>query len=171
MTNERILYHFVLLIFLLLPYFGCNGSPHPHDLPPLYPAVLVLTQEGKPLENALVVLYSTDSNFKWSVAAVSDRNGKATLLTHGKFFGVPAGEYKIIITKTEASDQNVSDSNSSHNPEVYTPIPTRTLFSLVEKQYTDIATTPFTIIIEKGKNVQNLDIGKAVREKFQTVTL
>jgi hypothetical protein len=155
----------------LFPYYGCNRYARPNDLPQLYPTVITLTQEGKPLENALVLLYSTDSNFKWSVAAVSDRNGKATLLTHGKFPGAPVGEYKIVVTKTEPSDKDLLKPNSDYNPEVHVVRSKITLFSFIEKQYTDITTTPLTIVIEKGKNVHNFDLGKAVYEKTQTVEL
>jgi hypothetical protein len=164
----RILYS-GLLIILLFPLHGCDRSVHTHDLPQLYPTVITLTQEGKPLENALVFLYSTDLNFKWSIAAVSDRNGKATILTHGKFHGAPVGEYKIVVTKTEPSDKDLLKSNSDYNPEAHVVKPKITLFSFIEKQYTDITTTPLTIVIEKGKNVHNFDLGKAVREKAQTV--
>jgi hypothetical protein len=158
-----------LLIILLFPHHGCDRSVRPHDLPQLYPTVITLTQEGKPLENALVLLYSTDLNFKWSAAAVSDHNGKATILTHGKFPGVPVGEYKIVVTKTEPSDQDLLKPASDYNPEVHVVMPKITLFSFIEKQYTDITTTPLTITIEKGKNVHNFDLGKAVHEKAQTV--
>ncbi|MDR2641984.1 MAG: hypothetical protein LBC74_04245 [Planctomycetaceae bacterium] len=50
-----------MLFFVLLSVLGCGGSSGPKDLPKLYPCVITITQEGKPLDNAVVELAAAET--------------------------------------------------------------------------------------------------------------
>ena len=103
---------FVLSLIILLCLSGCGGASRPADLPKLYPASITVTQEGKPLAGAMVMLYSTADNFKWSVAGITNSSDTAELKTHGQFPGALLGEYKVTVNKTERPEENeVFDDN------------------------------------------------------------
>jgi hypothetical protein len=143
-----------LVFFLcLIPLLsGCWDSSRPSDLPVLYPCTLTLVQEGRGLADAFVMLYPVDSKSRWVVAGNTDQNGNVLLNTHGKFPGVPAGEYKVVVTKTEQTGQIE-------------------IFSLIEKQYTDVSTTSLTMTVKTGRNAETFNVGKAVREKSNIIVL
>lgn len=157
-----------LFVLVVLCLIGCGGQKRPSDLPKLFPTSITITQEGVPLENALVTMFSSDEGFKWSVAAITDASGKAAIMTHGLHAGAPEGDFKVVVTKTESSN---AGANTKVDPDAPSAgqATSETLYNLVEKQYMDKDTTPITISVAKGKNVQTYDIGKAVREKGVTV--
>lgn len=141
-------------------------------MPKLYPCVLTFTQEGKPLVDATVNFKSVnDPAFKWTIGAITNEAGVAEMLTHGQFRGVPEGEYKIIITKEEnIQEKSANTPPVNHDWEEYTVGGGMiSVFSHVEKEYTDQKTTPLTITIAKGKNKQDFDCGKAGRTLLRTV--
>ncbi|MFG0262836.1 MAG: carboxypeptidase regulatory-like domain-containing protein, partial [Novipirellula sp. JB048] len=70
-------------------------------MPELYPATVTITQEGDGLADATVTLYPEDPALRrWAVGGVTDENGTATLRTHVKFPGAPAGRFKVMVNKT-----------------------------------------------------------------------
>ena len=163
---------FILLLTVIL-LSGCTGGPtRPADLPPLYPCTLTITQDGKPLGEATVSLTSADPAFKWTVYTQTDSSGTGKVFTQGLFPGAPEGEYKVVIVKEEVVSEQSGPTitrQGEFGEESYTPT-TETVFSLVEKEYTDAATTPLSITIGKKGNNQTLDCGKPVREKLHVVT-
>ncbi|MDR1269841.1 MAG: carboxypeptidase-like regulatory domain-containing protein [Planctomycetaceae bacterium] len=96
---------FVLLIFCSIFLFstGCpSGRQAPPDLPKLYRCVIHLTQENQPVPDAILSLRSVNfGNKQWTIGGSTDETGKAEIFTETYFKGVPAGEYKIIVSKTE----------------------------------------------------------------------
>ncbi|GHT32463.1 hypothetical protein FACS1894214_4330 [Planctomycetales bacterium] len=145
---------------------GCGGAERPANLPKLYPTSITLTQEGKPLVNAMVMLYSADADFKWSVAGITNASGTAEIKTHGKFSGSPLGEYKVAVSKTENPNQGESFDDTEEGQKKRAAAKRQSvavIYNLVEKQYMERDTTPLLIKIEKGKNRQTFDAGKAVR--------
>lgn len=140
---------------MILCFAGCGGPARPGDLPTLHPCSITVSQDGVPLVNATVKLYSTDPDFKWAVIGQSDVRGKATLSTHAQFPGAPQGEYKVVVLKAE----EVYKGNSVD------------IFTLIDKQYTDPETTPLSITIGKGNNTQQFDLGRSLREKLKAIAL
>ena len=163
---------FVSLLAVIL-LSGCDGGPtRPADLPPLYPCTITFTQDGKPLGEATVSLTSTDPAFKWTVFAQLDASGTGKVFTQGLFPGAPEGEYKVVIVKEEVVSEQAGPAvtrQGEFGEETITPF-IETVFSMVEKEYTDAATTPLSITIGKKGNNQTLDCGKPVREMLRRVT-
>ena len=144
----------ILFILTIVSVMGCSQQRRPDGFPTLYPASVMVIQDGKPLEGALVSLHGTeDSPLKWGVFGFSDRNGRATFLTHGIYSGVPEGEFAVTVNKME--EVEISQRAESTVTEA---------FSFVEKKYVDKEKTPLTIHIQKkGKNHVEFDVGKPVR--------
>ena len=162
-----------LLIIGCLFSSGCGDPSRPKDLPKLYPVKLTFTQEGKPLENAMVVLKNVDPSFKWSVMATTDATGLADIVSHGQFFGAPEGQYKITVIKEvqesakglTPQDENVDPAASVYSRGMIT------VYTLVEKQYTTEETTPIEITVSRKKadNIKSFEVGKSIRELSRRV--
>jgi hypothetical protein len=135
--------------------FGCNPQAKPPDLPDLQPVNITITQEGKPLIGADVVLMPDQTNEKWSAGGVTDTSGIVVPCTQGKYRGVPVGKFKICVSKTE------TESTVGRN-ESYSGTPPKS-YRLVEEQYANPITSPLEIEIVTGKNVGKFDVGKVVR--------
>lgn len=87
------------LVFVVatISFGGCN-SRLPDDLPERYPCtVTILSKDGQPVKEACVM--ATNPESKWASIALTDEQGKAVLKTNGTYSGVPAGTYKIVVTK------------------------------------------------------------------------
>ena len=145
----------LLFVLGLCSVMGCSKQLKPDGFPPLYPVSVRVIQDGQPLHGATVSLWHNDETpQKWGIFADTDSDGKAVFVTHGTFYGAPEGEYHVVVTKLEevvvkrSADDAIIDS-----------------YTLVEKQYVDQATTPLRIRVQKkGKNYEELDVGKSVRE-------
>lgn len=179
MKNRLIPFVFVLSIAI---YFsnGCNKGPlKPKDLPDLYPSVLILKQEGKPLENASIALIDPQEdgpNARWGISGASDQKGEAILKVNGLFKGCPVGKFKVVVIKHETEKLSAPPPapNAVNDPIGYEKwrlqyeneknqkIPKS--FLLVEQKYTNIKTTPIEVEIKQGKNIIEVDVGKRVRE-------
>jgi len=162
-----------LLPFLVLPFFclGCGGPPRPADLPPLHPCTVTLKQEGTPVAGAMVTLTSTDPSFRWSVAGITNESGVVVFKTHAQFPGVPLGDYKMIISKTERFQSKEPEEVTVGDVKMISQGSPIILYTLVDKQYANVETTPLTITVKKGKNNESFDLGKAVREELERVRL
>ena len=142
--------------FCVLFMSGC-GQPRPDGLPNLYPVTLKFMQEGAPCTDALVSL-TPESDGQWAVGGITDSNGNAALLTHGRYPGVPAGKYKVAVIKTET--------------ELIGPPPTgtedavgSTTYNLIDPVYSISSSTTLAIEVVAGKNsFPPFDLGKKVRE-------
>ncbi|MDR1268731.1 MAG: hypothetical protein LBK82_04335 [Planctomycetaceae bacterium] len=166
MSHKLILFGFIFCLIVILS--GCGDSSRPQDLPDLQPCTLTFTQNDQELSDAFVMFYPVDSgNTKWVIAGNTDTNGNVVLKTHGKFPGVPVGEYKIVVTKTE----QVQDEQQTSGGKNKIPSPKVDIYYLIDKVYTDVSTTPLTINIKNGKNIQTFDLGKPIREKSNIIVL
>jgi len=157
------------VIFSSIFWYGCGGAERPSDLPPLCPTVVKLTQEGQPLADAMVSFHSADPAFKWSVAATTDASGTATLKTHSQFPGVPAGEYKVVVRKTETPDVAAPVRDGEESGKNVPRVTSIVLYHLVDAKFAAPETTPISMTVKKGKNVQTFDVGKPVHEKAGTI--
>ena len=159
-----------LLATILLS--GCGGPPRPADLPPLYPCTITVTQNGQPLSEAVVTLTSTAPSFKWAVFAQLDASGAGKVFTQGLYPGAPEGEYKVTVSKEVTVDEQTGPPvvrQGEFGEETITPLIAK-VYSLVEKDYTDVATTTLSITIAKKGNDQKFECGKPVKELLRTIT-
>ena len=137
-------------------------------MPRLYPASITVTQEGVPLEEAMVQLIPEDqANARWGPAGTTDASGVAVLQTNGKYKGAPLGKYKVIVSKmwTEPHPKpELSGAKSREELGEYLAI-ARTLktYNMVEPQYGSINDTPLNLeITAKGKTYP-VDAGKQIK--------
>ena len=89
----------VVSLGVLSLLLGCSSENRPPGMPKLYPASILITQEGQPLEGASVILVCVDESIRWLVSGQTNRDGVARLVTHGQFSGAPAGKFKVCVTK------------------------------------------------------------------------
>jgi hypothetical protein len=156
MRTQFILFFVTLLISVTL-ISGCgNNNSRPKDLPALYPCKLTITQDGQPLAEATVRFVSVDGG-KWNPVAFTDTAGHVEMNTYS-FNGVPAGKYKVLIEK-EVRENIVEEKNAVTG---ITEEKSYTLYRIVDKKYTDAATTPHEIEVtgKGGKTEQTFDVGK-----------
>jgi len=145
---------FVLLILVAFSVVGCSKQLKPDGFPPLYPASVLITQDGQPLKGAKVILFHTDdASQRWGIFGTTDGSGRAVFVTHGKFRGAPEGEYLVAVYKQE--EVEVARRGDNIITEAFT---------LIEEQYTDREKSPLRIQIQRrGKNHGEFDVGKPVR--------
>ncbi|MDR2705529.1 MAG: hypothetical protein LBC02_07095 [Planctomycetaceae bacterium] len=147
---------------------GCrNGIPS--DIPPLQPVELTFTQNGDPLPDAIVTLYSEELDFKWSIGGGTDANGHVLLMTNGRYAGVPKGTYKITVDRVIRKGPPIPEESELPKEEeqrqkVFAEIDKQTQYiRIVENQFLDSKKTPLEIEIVQGKNSKIFDLGKPVR--------
>ncbi|MDR3182062.1 MAG: hypothetical protein LBT89_03930, partial [Planctomycetaceae bacterium] len=85
----------------------------------------------------------------FSFSGLTDAQGKLTPVAQGKYKGVPAGKWKVGVSKVEFRE--------SGNLEW--------TVTLVDKQYHNASESPLEIVIAKGKNDFTFDVGEAVEEQ------
>jgi hypothetical protein len=157
---RKIQYCIVLVLVLFFSILqGCRGHSKPDGFPPIYDCSITLTQEGKPLVNATLILFSEDGHCSWSVGGTTDKSGVAKIFTHGLFPGAPAGTFLVTVSKTEA--------DAYEQGEVRTK--SINVYTLIDKKFSNSSTTPLEIIIKEGKNNQTFDLGTATRTLFESI--
>ena len=166
---------FALLTFVV----GCGGQKLPEGMPELSPVSITLTQEGKPLAGASVMLVNVDKTQQWSAIARTNDKGVAVPQTNGQYKGVPAGTYKVTVTKQE-TEKGPDPYADAPDPKVdqdkyqewymkneakiaaASRIPPK-VTSLVDPIYDNVDKTTLSVTVEaKKKNEFPLDVGKAV---------
>lgn len=156
-----------VLLLILLAGLSCRHDSRPDDLPKLTPCVLTLTQAQAPLAGAIVNLYSRDSHLKWTISGITDASGRVALKTHGRFPGVPEGEYIVVVIKTEI-EQPIKPTVGADGTDVHPGGPL-THYHLVDPQYSDRKTSPLHQTVQ-GRSVQAaFELGAPVRQKGKTV--
>jgi hypothetical protein len=153
---------FCCFIFLSLwiPFgLGCNSTQRPEGLPPLYSSVVTIIQNNVPVADVSVQLISKKESV-WTVTGITDASGKAVLVTHSRFSGVPAGDYIVVLSK-RLSEQNISANQSDSG--------ITKIYSLIDSQYTTPETSSLEMSIKKGHNVMSFEVGLPVRILVDTI--
>ncbi|MEW4562107.1 carboxypeptidase regulatory-like domain-containing protein [Bremerella sp. JC770] len=146
---------------ILISGIGCrNEPPKPDNMPELHPVSLTIVQEGEPLELASIRLIPQSQPSPWYSGGSTDHNGLVQVHTHGKYFGVPAGTYKVTVTKIEMP---AAASGSLENMERRTR--QEDTYDLVDPQYSNPTKTPLLLDVVPGSNSQEFDLGAPVRVK------
>ncbi|MDR3197731.1 MAG: hypothetical protein LBU34_07660 [Planctomycetaceae bacterium] len=162
------------MISLLTVVFsmGCgNERRRPEGMPKLYRCTLRLTQEGIPLANAVVSLHSVSQTFSWTVGGRTDENGTAEIFTDSYFKGVPEGDFKIVVHKSEIvtpKPPDVLPQSEEEISRIFTHI-NRNIheYSLVDIQFTDVKKSPLILTVKKSKNNETFELGEKVRFKIR----
>jgi hypothetical protein len=161
LLNMRTLFTVTLITFIAL-LSSCQKSNKPSDLPKLYHCSLTFTQERKPLVGAIVDLVAEDANnAKYTPVQRTDEKGIAVMTTYG-YDGVPAGKYKVVVTKDVEEEVSRVDKDTGE-----TIITDGKKYRTVEVIYSDAATTPHKVeVSNKGVvSVSAFDVGKIVKLK------
>jgi hypothetical protein len=138
-------------------------------LPKLTPCTLTFTQEGQPLDGAMVTLNPTDSS-KWYPSGITNEKGSVELYTNGKYKGAPQGNYKAVVKKvyTEPSKLGTPIEEGSPGYEEWqqkVAKEKRHSWSVVEKKFTDVNTTTLEVVIPATTTV--FDLGKPAKDIFE----
>ena len=145
---------------------GCGGPKKPAGFPDLIPCTITVTQENAPVSGVTVRLIpkEEEANTKWPSLGLTDESGEAEIMTYGKFAGVPAGNYRIVLTKIEEEGRVEYDETKPNQT-----IPPIKQFSLIDVKYTKKDTTTLELNIEKKSVKETFDVGKPVRVLFNTI--
>ncbi|MDR0611674.1 MAG: carboxypeptidase-like regulatory domain-containing protein [Planctomycetaceae bacterium] len=163
---------FVLVFLILCLIFrfstGCHqGRQAPADLPKLYRCVIHLTQENQPLPDAMVSLRSVDSgNKQWSISGSTDETGKAEIFTELYFKGAPAGEYKVVVSKTEVivpPTPAVLPENEEARTKILNRIEAETKeYNVVAAEFSNAKTTPLIINVQEKETEVSFELGAKI---------
>ncbi|MDR0705128.1 MAG: carboxypeptidase-like regulatory domain-containing protein [Planctomycetaceae bacterium] len=145
MLHKNIL-SFTIILLTALCFAGCAPSL-PKGMPPIYPCTITLTQEGVPLKGASVALIPEDTTLNFTFAGTTTSSGNIEMYSHGKYRGIPAGKYKLVVTKK---------ANEIQNEKIWT-------VSLVDVKYTNPDTSPLQVDIAKKKNEFTFELGQSVK--------
>ena len=163
MHTIRNLQIFLVWGTVVLLLTGC-GEKLPPGMPSPVPCEVIVTQEGKPLEGAVVRLHSLDdSNSAWTAVGRTDTSGKVTIYTLDQYKGAVPGKYKVIVSKTETEEPTGPAVSSEEALRRDTSLAS---FYLVEEKYGMASTTTLEIEAVKGTSTHTVDVGKAVRIKI-----
>jgi hypothetical protein len=123
-------------------------------MPDLYPLTIKpVYDDGTAVEDALVQIISTNTSAtqRWNTSGKTNAQGQAVMQTYGEYPGAPAGNYKVVVNKSE----DIYDDDRKQVKES---------FSYVEKKYTSIQSTNLTLEVKPEAQTIELKVGKAVRE-------
>jgi hypothetical protein len=171
----RSLLKWLLLIIPLLtvPLFnGCgNERVRPKGMPQLYRCTLFFTQDGVPLADAIISLHPISQPFSWTIGGRTDETGTAEIFTDSYFKGVPEGDFKVVVHKSEIvtpKPPEVLPQNDDEISKIFDKI-NRNIheYSLVDVQFTDTKNSPLVLTVKKSKNNETFELGNKVRVKIR----
>jgi len=151
----------ILVVFMI----GCSSQKLPDGMPKLYPLTLTITQEGKPLPEASVSMYSADGSSSWAPGGMTKADGMLVVFTHGKYAGVPAGKYKVTVDCLVSDVPRPKEATMEEIVEHGKKYPA---YRIVPLQYTDRKTTPLEIDVVKGTSRLSIDIPETVKIKLDS---
>ena len=142
---------------------GCGGLQKPGDMGDLGGCVVKVTQDGAPLEGAEVIFHAQDeANKKYTPSGRTNEKGEAKIKTYG-FEGVPAGEYKVTVTKLviEEGELVVAEDGSES-------VEGGSEYQVVDEQFRNVDTTPLTTTVtDPMTEVPTFDVGAAVEDEHK----
>jgi len=161
------------LLLALTFLSGCDQKAKPAGMPDLYPCSITITQGGGPLQGALVRLEPKQGgNIGWGVDGRTNARGVAQIATGIDFKGAPAGEYFVLVSKTEmapskfspTSPEDPAEAAKWYNDSINEK---RAIYRLVKAEFDNTKTTTLSITIAKGKNNATFDVGEPVKEEIK----
>lgn len=148
----------------VLVLVACDSGCARKNLAPVVGAVLL---DDQPLPDARVSLVPPDGAGA-PAQAMTDEAGRFTIVTHGEGNGAAPGEYRVVITKLEATrgqpapttDDQMQAMVKAQEEKAKHPLPAAR--SLVPVIYTDAARTPLRVTVPTEAPV-TLRLSSAVR--------
>ncbi|MCL2743513.1 MAG: hypothetical protein FWE67_06660 [Planctomycetaceae bacterium] len=133
MTNKFIL---VSVLFLFLT--GCS-EPRPDGMPQIYPCkIKIVSKDNQPIADVSVNAMPVQQGSQWAGKGLTDSGGIAVMRTNGMYAGLPAGQFKIVVTK-----YNIVVRGESQEP----------LETLIfDKTFASEETTPLELEVKAVKN-------------------
>ena len=129
---------------------GCTKPvERPEDLPELFATEIKVNSHAGPVVDAKVTLVpADDATPKWPNGGTTNKQGIAFLKTLDQFTGVPEGQYKVLIEKTEG---------------------TSPMFDLVDPKFKNDKTTPHQVEVMRQKlnSPPPVDVGAPVRVEIK----
>ncbi len=90
------------LVFLsslsLVICWGCSAKLPP-DMPKIYPCVLTVAMNGRPVAEASVSMQPTDGG-RWYASGTTNAKGIAEMFTLSKYSGAVPGTYSVTVLKS-----------------------------------------------------------------------
>ena len=136
------LFYFVLLVGLAIS-FGCDAKLPP-GMPKLNPCTITVNMEGKPVENVTIRLLS-ENQIHWGCSGITDSSGKAALVTDGKYKGIPAGKYKVLLSRIDTEHREYKGFLEEAK------LPPKKQTVVIDLKYEDEDETPHEITIVDGQ--------------------
>lgn len=138
----------ILMIVLVLSagFVVCPGCSQklPPGMPKLNPCIITVNMEGKPVEKVMVRLVSEDQ-LHWGCSGFTDSSGKASLVTDGKYKGVPAGKYKVLLSRIDTEHREYKGFMEEAK------LPPKKQTVVIDLKYEDEDETPYEVEIIDGK--------------------
>lgn len=128
------------VLFVVLP--GC-GEKLPPGMPRLNPCTITVKMDGHPVENAKIILSS--ETVKYGCTGFTNASGSTKMLTDGKYNGIPAGKYKVLVSRIDVEQREYK----GFIEEAKLPPKKRTV--IIDLKYEDPDETPFEIEVVDGK--------------------
>ena len=145
MKNSRIYNRFCcLILFAGFALFSGCGEKLPQGMPRLNPCTITVDMEGKPVENVSVRLVSEDQ-IHWGCSGITNSSGKAVLVTDGKYKGVPAGTYKVLLLRIDTEKREYKGFMEEAK------LPPKKQTVVIDLKYDDEDETPYEITIADGQ--------------------
>ena len=149
---------------VLLLLVGCKAEPLPPWLPELHPVRVEVLQDAAPLPAAVVTFFPSDgarNSVDLAVGGATGNDGIATITTQGKYLGVPAGRYKICISR------QVVDETSAASTDPGSDVPDSAPVEVVQREFRVAKTTPFEIVVPvESDECYSCDVGTAVSDRL-----
>lgn len=156
-------YSFVLMIISAAAVFicGCQGEKRPRNFPPLVPCSITITQNNTPLADASVELYSKGESCPWPITGTTDAEGKAIMVTYGKYKGAPKGTFTVVVEKKQIENEEEYKKAYDENGRPTTNKKFNVI-SFVDPKFRTRESSSLEIKIE-GKTEQTIDVGAPVK--------
>lgn len=157
----------ILSVFSLVLFSGC-GERHPAGMPKLYSVKLTATfEDGKPADHAQIILIA-DQGGNWSFTANTDDTGSAAPVTQGMYRGIPAGKYKITISRQisegEPSPGDPFDNESAKKYQAWLKSKNKLkTYQTIAPEYEDQEKTPLEIQVDSKNRFFEIKVGKEVK--------
>lgn len=132
--------HFTKFGIILLGFtlcVGCSGQKD-KDLPDTISVKGMVTYQGKPVPDAMIMLYPEQG--RKPASGKADASGNFTLTTFEKNDGVIPGKHKVTVTAYESTSEGVS------------------MKSAIPEKYTYQNSSPLTVTVSESENEIKLDL-------------
>jgi len=121
----------------------------------------VVTHNGAPVDGAKLTFHSTaqvEGKPGTVASAITDSSGKYVIASVGKEPGIPAGMYKVTVTKLKSSDSNLPK-EATDPGQLEAAGGSGGVLNALPAEYASLQTSKLSVTLETGKNPdKNFDL-------------